>query len=111
MDLADDRPALAGHRSSEGWEEEEEERGTGKGETRNERGSESGMIRGEGEGYIGCIGSECSIFSGLGRPEDGARPTGRFDKGGLLAAVTSPSRSATRYAPPSFDSTIVTIHL
>lgn len=53
-----------------------------------------------GEGYIGCIGLEYSIFSALGQPEDGARPTGRFDKGGLLADVTTPSDVSPRYDTP-----------
>lgn len=44
---------------------------------------------------------EYSIFSALGQPEDGARPTGRFDKGGLLADVTSPSDVSPRYEPPT----------
>lgn len=38
-----------------------------------------------------------SIFSALGQPEDGARPTGRFDKGGLLADVTTPSDVSPRH--------------
>lgn len=40
---------------------------------------------------------EYSRFSTLGQPEDGARPTGRFDKGDLLADVTSPSDVSSRY--------------
>lgn len=77
--------------------------------TRN--GRRTGMARPE-RGLYWVYWIEYSIFSAFGQPEDGARPTGRFDKGELLAAVTSPSDVSPRYEPiPFHPSGIITIYL